>query len=182
MEALIFAALAAVVYWGFCTVRERRSGGGGDAPPPEEAGQWDPEAAASALEPALAGLLAVMDSPTLGGPGFLSLRFPRRGEAEAACRFPSLGGPLYGLADRGAADRRALEELGVPWALLELGVTVEAESGGVTALTVRCGAPPLPEGTQVRALWALAEALGRRFPDREASLAGREIFLSRREG
>ena len=70
----------------------------------------------------------------------------------------------------------------MPRALLELGVTVEAERGGVTALTVRCGAPPLPEGTQVRALWALAEALGRRFPDREASLAGREVFLSRREG
>ena len=183
MEALILAALAAVVYWGLCTARERQRGcpggrGGTETAPAAEKEPWDPEAAAAALEPAPAGLLAVMDHPDLGGPGFLSVRFPRPGEAEASCRFPSLQGTLYGLADRGEADRRTLEDVGVPRGLLDLGVTVEAEGGGVTALTVLCPVPPLPEGTQVRALWALAEALGRRFPGCTASLAGREIFLS----
>ena len=178
MEALILAALAAVVYWGLCTARERQRGcpgarGGTETAPAAEKEPWDPETAAAALEPAPAGLLAVMDHPELGGPGFLSVRFPRPGEAEASCRFPSLQGTLYSLA-----DRRTLEDIGVYRGLLDLGVTVEAEGGGVTALTVLCPVPPLPEGTQVRALWALAEALGRRFPGCTASLAGREIFLS----
>lgn len=178
MEALILATLATAVYWGLCTARERQRGcpggrGGTEMAPAAEKEPWDPEAAAAALEPALAGLLAVMDHPELGGPGFLSVRFPRPGEAEASCRFPSLQGTLYSLA-----DRRTLEDIGVYRGLLDLGVTVEAEGGGVTALTVLCPVPPLPEGTQVRALWALAEALGRRFPGCTASLAGREIFLS----
>ena len=107
MEALILAALAAVVYWGLCTARERQRGcpggrGGTETAPAAEKEPWDPEAAAAALEPAPAGLLA--DHPDLGGPGFLSVRFPRPGEAEASCRFPSLQGTLYGLT---------LEDIGV---------------------------------------------------------------------
>ena len=74
MEALILAALAAVVYWGLCTARERQRGcpggrGGTETVPAAEKEPWDPEAAAAALEPAPAGLLAVMDHPELGGPG-----------------------------------------------------------------------------------------------------------------
>ena len=74
MEALILAALAAVVYWGLCTARERQRGcpggrGGTETVPAAEKEPWDPEAAAAALEPAPAGLLAVMDHPDLGGPG-----------------------------------------------------------------------------------------------------------------
>lgn len=49
MEALILAALAAVVYWGLCTARERQRGcpggrGGTETAPAAEKEPWDPEA------------------------------------------------------------------------------------------------------------------------------------------
>lgn len=50
MEALILAALAAVVYWGLCTARERQRGCPGGRGGTETA-------AAAALEPALAEAL-----------------------------------------------------------------------------------------------------------------------------
>ena len=48
MEALILVALAAVVYWGLCTARERQRGcpggrGGTETVPAAEKEPWDPE-------------------------------------------------------------------------------------------------------------------------------------------
>ena len=62
MEALILAALAAVVYWGLCTARERQRGcpggrGGTETVPAAEKEPGDPETAAAALEPAPAEAL-----------------------------------------------------------------------------------------------------------------------------
>lgn len=82
-------------------------------------------------------LREVMDHPDLGGPGFLTLRFPpQTGGAVVTAQYPNIREALYRRIIRRELSRETLLAEGFPAGLLDLSPDFEAESGGVVLLTV----------------------------------------------
>ena len=131
---LLIAVLAALV------LAARFAGRTGNEPPsrPE---RGDPEELAAALAEAAGPLLAVMEHPRLGGPGFLTIRLPQQsldgGGAAVTAQFPNISDALYRRIVRGELDREELVREGVPGAFFACGASFETESGGMVILTAR---------------------------------------------
>ena len=112
-------------------------------------------------------LRAVMDHGELGGPGYITVRFPPLdgGAPTVTAQYPNINETLYRRTVRRELDRAELEAAGVPGALFAHSPAFAAESGGVVVLTaeVRGLTPDLAAGMADRRrgplLAALAEAL-----------------------
>ena len=154
----------------------RRAGAGGaSAEPPT----WDGRPAAGRppeIEPADAERLgeviellrAVMDHGELGGPGYITVRFPPLdgGAPTVTAQYPNINETLYRRTVRRELGlQTVLGAAGVPGALFAHSPAFAAESGGVVVLTaeVRGLTPDLAAGMADRRrgplLAALAEAL-----------------------
>lgn len=147
-------------------------------PPAVSAGVVD------ALCAAVSSLQELMAHPQLGGPGFLSLRFPPEGGAAVTAQYPNIREALYRRAVRRELSPEALLAEGLPEPLLELSPAFETESGGIVLLTVTV--PLDPELAQSIAglrqrqavLRVLSERLRERFPELSVRCAGGELLLS----
>lgn len=171
--ALLIALLAALVRALRCAK------GDGNAPPsvPEKP---EPEEIAEALAAVAGPLLAVMEHPRLGGPGFLTVRFPQQrldgGGASVTVQFPNISDVLYRRIVRGELDRETLIREGVPEALFACGVSFEAESGGMVLLSARAeGIEMLPSGLRERSE-LLGELSGRRVA--AGACAGGRVWMN----
>ncbi len=134
------------------------------APRPPEIEPADAERLGEVIEL----LLAVMDHGELGGPGYITVRFPplAGGAPTVTAQYPNINEALYRRTVRRELDRAELEAAGVPGALFAHNPAFAAESGGVVVLTaeVRGLTPDLAAGMADRRrrgplLAALAEAL-----------------------
>ena len=147
-----------------------------------------------ALGAAAEALAELMEHPALGGPGFITVRFPpplaADGTAEAAAQYPNIREALYRRVLRQELEVEALRAEGAPEALLALDPCFETESGGMVLVTVRVAGldPALAErmsghrGRQ-EALGALAEGLRERCPGLSVRCVGGELLLApAREG
>ena len=140
-----------------------------------------------ALGAAAEALAELMEHPALGGPGFITVRFPpplaADGTAEAAAQYPNIREALYWRVLRREVE--ALRAEGAPEALLALDPCFETESGGMVLVTVRVAGldPALAErmsghrGRQ-EALGALAEGLRERCPGLSVRCVGGELLLA----
>ncbi len=141
--------------------------------------------AAAAETAELAGLLlAVMDHPQLGGPGFLTVRLTAPAP-EVTAQFPNINETLYRRIVRGELEREELIQAGVPAALLDRGPSFETESGGMVLLSVPGPrlAPDLAAALESRSgrqrtLGDLSAALGRRCPALAVRSVGGDLLLS----
>lgn len=190
MYFFILAAAAAVLYWCVCTARERRRGPAERTAPPDSAeGSLEERirssAAVDALGEVIDALLTVMDHPVLGGPGYLTVRFPQQPFAGAfptvTAQFPNLEEALY----RRELAREELTAAGIPEVLFSHAPVFATEGGGVVALSAEVygvGAeierrlPHLKERDE--ALRALAAALQERYPALQVRLLAGDILLS----
>ena len=147
-----------------------------------------------ALGAAAEALAELMEHPALGGPGFITVRFPpplaADGTAEAAAQYPNIREALYRRVLRQELETEELRAEGAPEALLALDPCFETESGGMVLVTVRVAGldPALAErmsghrGRQ-EALGALAEGLRERCPGLSVRCVGGELLLApAREG
>lgn len=147
-----------------------------------------------ALGAAAEALAELMEHPALGGPGFITVRFPpplaADGTAEAAAQYPNIREALYRRVLRQELETEELRAEGAPEALLALEPCFETESGGMVLVTVRVAGldPALAErmsghrGRQ-EALGALAEGLRERCPGLSVRCVGGELLLApAREG
>lgn len=142
-----------------------------------------------ALGAAAEALAELMEHPALGGPGFITVRFPpplaADGTAEAAAQYPNIREALYRRVLRQELETEALRAEGAPEALLALDPCFETESGGMVLVTVRVAGldPALAErmsghrGRQ-EALGALAEGLRERCPGLSVRCVGGELLLA----
>ena len=176
LSALLLAALTALSGW-----RDPPKPPPPAAPrPPADAGDLD------ALAETVDALLAVMDHPQLGGPGFLSVQLPRDG-GEHPCltvtaQFPNIREALYRRAAQNDLDPAALAAAGVPRALFAHQPAFDCGSGGMILLSAAaCPFPEQPQDLQQRArlLRFLAQDLRRRFPQLTVRPLGGEILLTR---
>lgn len=182
-------AAAAVILW--CTQAFDRRGD-----ETETAGEAEEEKTIAlsrdgieALGAAADALAELMAHPALGGPGFITVRFPpllaADGTAIAAVQYPNIRETLYRRILRQELAPEELRAEGVPEALLALSPCFETESGGMVLVSVRVSGldPSLAErmaghrGRQ-EALGALAEGLRRRCPGLSARCVGGELLLS----
>lgn len=197
MWIFVAAAVAVAVYWAVSVVRERQKWAGREKKPPE-APQNGLEPLRRRLEDSptvdllgevVDGLMAVMEHPELGGPGFLTVQFPQQLYAGSfptvSCQFPNISEGLYRRVVRRELDRQELVEAGVPESLFAHHLTFAAESGGVVLLTAEVyGVDPEIERQMARfrsrgeALRVLSEALGRRCPACSVNVLGGDILLS----
>ncbi len=134
-------------------------------------------------------LAELMEHPALGGPGFITVRFPpplaADGTAEAAAQYPNIREALYRRVLRQELETEVLRAEGAPEALLALDPCFETESGGMVLVTVRVAGldPALAErmsghrGRQ-EALGALAEGLRERCPGLSVRCVGGELLLA----
>ena len=141
-----------------------------------------------ALGAAAEALAELMEHPALGGPGFITVRFPpplaADGTAEAAAQYPNIREALYRRVLRQELETEELRAEGAPEALLALDPCFETESGGMVLVTVRVAGldPALAErmsghrGRQ-EALGALAEGLRERCPGLSVRCVGGELLL-----
>ena len=178
LSALLLTALIGVFSWR-------------DAPkpPPPPASEPLPPvdpAALDALAETVEALLAVMDHPQLGGPGFLAVQLPRQGEEHpcltVTAQFPNIREALYRRAAQNDLDPAALAAAGVPQALFAHRPAFSAGSGGMVLLTAcACPFPDEPQDLQRRAwlLRFLAQDLRERFPQLTVRPLGGEILLTR---
>lgn len=185
MHLLIFAlsALVLAALTGFLSWKDAPK-----PPPPPAAGPLpaaDPDTL-DALAETVEALLAVMDHPQLGGPGFLAVQLPRCGEEHpcltVTAQFPNIREALYRRAAQNDLDPAALASEGVPQVLFEHRPAFSAGSGGMVLLTA-C-ACPFPDGPQdlqqrTRLLHFLARDLQERFPQLTVRPLGGELLLSR---
>ena len=142
-----------------------------------------------ALGAAAEALAELMEHPALGGPGFITVRFPpplaADGTAEAAAQYPNIREALYRRVLRQELETEELRAEGAPEALLALEPCFETESGGMVLVTVRVAGldPALAErmsghrGRQ-EALGALAEGLRERCPGLSVRCVGGELLLA----
>jgi hypothetical protein len=137
-----------------------------------------------ALCAAAASLQELMAHPLLGGPGFLSLRFPPEGGATVTAQYPNIREALYRRVVRRELSPEHLLAEGFPASLLTLSPEFETESGGIILLTVTV---PLDPGlaqsiTNLRqrqaVLHDLSDHLRNRFPELSVRCAGGELLLS----
>lgn len=179
---------AAAVLW--CTQAFGRKGEAA-----EDAGETEEKAlelsrdGIEALGAAADALAELMEHPALGGPGFITVRFPpplaADGTAAAAVQYPNIREVLYRRILRQELAPEDLRTEGVPEALLKLSPCFETESGGMVLVSVRVSGldPALAErmaghrGRQ-EALGALAEGLRRRCPGLSVRCVGGELLLS----
>lgn len=194
MWIFLLAAAAAVVFWASCVFRERRGGQRAEetaasAPPVRE--RLEDSRTVERLGEVVDELRTVMGHPRLGGPGYLSIRFPQQGQEgdfpAVSCQYPNISEELYRKIVRQDLETGALVEAGIPEGLFSRGLTFAAESGGVVVLTAEVyGLAPEVEDVMAgrgrgEALRVLAGALGRRYPgDIVQALAG-EIILTPRQ-
>lgn len=181
-------AAAAVILW--CTQAfGRRDDRAEDA---REAEEKVPELSRDGIEAlgaAADALAELMAHPALGGPGFITVRFPpplaADGTAVAAVQYPNIREALYRRILRQELAPEELRAEGVPEALLALSPCFETESGGMVLVSVRVSGldPALAKrmaghrGRQ-ETLDALAEGLRRRCPGLSARCVGGELLLS----
>lgn len=181
-------AAAAVVLW--CTQAFGRGGdGAADAGEAEEKVPELSREGIEALGTAVDALAELMAHPALGGPGFITVRFPpplaADGTAVAAVQYPNIREALYRRILRQELAPEDLRAEGVPEALLALAPCFETESGGMVLVSVRVPGldPALAEcmaghrGRQ-EALGALAEGLRRQCPGLSVRRVGGELLLS----
>lgn len=193
MWILFFAAAAAVIFWACCVWREHRSAAG-DGAEPDTADTAIPvrerleaERMAELIAEVVEELRVVMEHPQLGGPGYFTAQFPRRGLDGAlptvSCQYPNINEALYRRVVRRELDPRELAAAGVPAGLASR-LSFAVESGGIVVLTAEVGgmAPEMEALMAGRgrdeALYALAEALGRRYPGWTAQALAGEILLT----
>lgn len=185
MHLLIFAlsALLLAALIGFFSWKDAPQ-----PPPPPASGPLpavDP-GALDALAETVEALLAVMDHPRLGGPGFLAVQLPRRGE-EPPCltvtaQFPNIREALYRRVAQNDLDPAALAAEGVPQVLFDHRPAFSADSGGMVLLTAcACPFPDEEQDLQQRTqlLRFLAQDLQERFPQLTVRPLGGELLLSR---
>lgn len=166
------------------------AGGGARKEPEEEPSgrvleRLEDSGAPEILGAAAAELLAVMEHPALGGPGFLSVQFPPGSLPTLSAQFPNINEALYRRVVRQELDPGELAAAGVPEALLARGPVFAAESGGMVLLSVEIHGlePGLLElvanrRSRAEALTALAAALGRRFPNLSVRCLGADLLLT----
>lgn len=160
-------------------------------PPPDHPQAAPPQPSAictqtvDKLSSAVAALLEVMSHPALGGPGFLTVRFPPQGGViTVTAQYPNIQETLYRRAVRRELDRECLLADGFPKALLDLPLEIETESGGMVLLMAEvpaedCAMLPLSSlRTRQTALSDLSEQLKERFPDLSVRSVGGELLLS----
>ena len=137
-----------------------------------------------ALGAAAEALAELMEHPALGGPGFITVRFPpplaADGTAEAAAQFPNIREALYRRVLRQELETEELRAEGAPEALLALEPCFETESGGMVLVTVRVAVAERMSGHRGRqeALAALAEGLRERCPGLSVRCVGGELLLA----
>lgn len=179
LAAGVLAAAAAILW----TVQAfGRRGGGEFREAAERELRMDGIEALGAAAEALAEL---MEHPALGGPGFITVRFPPPLAAEAAAQYPNIREALYRRVLRQELETEELRAEGAPEALLALDPCFETESGGMVLVTVRVAGldPALAErmsghrGRQ-EALGALAEGLRERCPGLSVRCVGGELLLA----
>ena len=99
-----------------------------------------------ALGAAAEALAELMEHPALGGPGFITVRFPpplaADGTAEAAAQYPNIREALYRRVLRQELETEELRAEGAPEALLALDPCFETESGGPAGGAGRAGGGP----------------------------------------
>lgn len=180
LSAAILAVGALLCAWA------GRRGKEADSPPAtseetESFRRWM-EAAEEELERAVEALGEVMDHPSLGGPGFLTVRLPPAGEEGVlgvTAQYPNIGETMYRCAERG--DGRMLAAVGAPEALLALRPVLAAESGGVVEIFLEAGRLPRPLSDRREwqaALEVLEERLASRFPEMSVRRFGAELMLT----
>lgn len=181
---LALAAVCGLIH----TSRKARADAG--SRPPEEADvrtRWHLESSGDVerLAGAVEALLALMDHPQLGGPGFLSIQFPPlSGSCPAvSAQFPNIREALYRRIVRQELDQADLLAAGVPAALFTYHLEFATESGGMVLVTA--GVPDLEPallealaGRRDGALSALAEALERRCPGLSVRPLGPDLLLT----
>ncbi len=194
MGWIFLAAAAALLYWCACTVGERRkSHTQRQALPPErgappEERPWGP-ATAEALGEVIDALLAVMNHPALGGPGYLTVQFPQQPVAGSfptvTAQFPNIEEALYRRVVRRELAQEELAEAGIPALLFTHNPEFAAEGGGVVALSAEVygveaeGEKRLPHlKERGEALRAVAAALQERYPALEIRILAGDILLS----
>lgn len=189
---LFFLAAGILVLAAFfltCVLADRMGQKRFGTPPAQEAvprlSPQDADAAAGVLGSAVGPLLALMEHPQLGGPGFLSVQFPAGEPPAAAAQYPNINEALYRRVVRQELDPAALLEEGVPEDLLRLSPVFSAEGGGVVMVTVRTAplGPAAAAGLASRAardrtLSLLAEGLSRRYPGLSVRRLGADLLLS----
>ncbi len=191
MHWILLAALALAVAAGLRRARgmeraaERRGAPAVEAAEPFRRWLEGPEGLEK-LERTLEALGKLMTHPELGGPGFLTVRLPQKGEegrVTAAAQYPNIRESMYRRVRR--RELEALEEAGAPWELLALSPDFETDSGGMVIVAVEAAAmtPEAAEEVSGRkerqaALELLAAQLGRRFPRWEVRIFGTELTLT----
>lgn len=195
MVWFLFAAAAVLLYWCACTARERwRWETAEQAPPPKREEPSLEErlrgsATLEALGQVIDALLAVMDHPELGGPGYLTVQFPQQLSAGSfstvTAQFPNIEGALYRRAVRQELTQGELTAAGVPALLFSHNPELAAEGGGVVALSaevygidawVERGLSQPKERREM--LPALAAALQERYPALQVRVLAGDILLS----
>lgn len=183
--AAILLTLAAVLLYAGGTGRTQKEPGAGADAAGGALERLEDSGTPEMLGKAVEELLAVMDHPELGGPGFLSIQFPPGSLPTVSAQFPNINEALYRRVVRQELDRGELAAAGVPEALLERSPVFAAESGGMVLLSVeiRDVEPGLLELLSSRrdradALAALAAALGRRFPGLSVRCLGADLLLT----
>ena len=178
LSALVLAALTGFLSWK-------------DAPKqplPPDPGPLSPAdpGTLSALAETVEALLAVMDHPQLGGPGFLAVQLPRYGGGRpcltVTAQFPNIREALYRRTAQNDLDPAALTAAGVPQVLFEHQPAFSAGTGGMVLLTAcACPFPDEPQDLQqrTRLLHFLAQDLQERFPQLTVRPLGGELLLSR---
>ena len=143
MHWILLAALALAVAAGLRRARgmeraaERRGAPAVEAAEPFRRWLEGPEGLEK-LERTVEALGKLMTHPELGGPGFLTVRLPQKGEegrVTAAAQYPNIRESMYRRVRR--RELEALEEAGAPWELLALSPDFETDSGGIVVISVR---------------------------------------------
>lgn len=138
---------------------------------------------------AVRALEALMAHPELGGPGFLTVQFPRQapagGTAIVTAQYPNIREGLYRRIVRRELRREELAAAGVPEALLSMHPEFETESGGIVMVTAEAGVipPELAECLNSRrerslALEAVGKLLRTELPELSVRALGTDLLLS----
>lgn len=137
-----------------------------------------------ALTAAVSALQALMVHPTLGGPGYLTIRI-EQDSAVATAQYPNIRESLYRrIVHRKLTSAELLSE-SFPEPLLALSPEFETESGGIVRISVQL---PISDAclsgslsgysSRQTALHTLKEALRRRCPGLTIRTIGGELILT----
>ena len=136
-----------------------------------------------ALLDAIEALRSLMDHPSLGGPGFLTVRL-RQTEAEVTAQYPNIREAMYRRIIRQELSPPELLLDGAPERLLRLSPEFETESGGMVLVTARLASIQTPAQSldsfhnRQHVLSALTAELRRRCPGLTVRILGGEIILT----